>query len=126
MDPVDPDAARQRADGLAAADVDPDMGAAAPDHEVADLRVGPARQTARLVPAVQRAGRAQVAVGDRPGIAGVLEGVDDHAGAVESARAAGAVPPRAAERRAGDADDLLRLGAALLRLDDRLHDGGDD
>ena len=39
-DAVDPDAVRQRADRLAVADVDPDVRAAAPDDEVADLRVG--------------------------------------------------------------------------------------
>ena len=124
--PMDPHAARQRADRLAVADVDPDVRAAAPDHEVADPGVGAAREAARLVPAVQRPRGAQVAVGDRTAVAGALERVDDEPGAVEGPRAGGAVDPRAAELRAGDADDLLGLAAARPRLHDGLHDRGHD
>ena len=61
---VDPDAASQRADGLAVPDVDADVGAAAPDHQVTDLRVGSARQAAGLEVEVERARRSEPRVAD--------------------------------------------------------------
>ena len=53
VDAVDADAARQRADGLAVADVDADVRAAAPDDQVARLRVAPAGEVMRPVPVVE-------------------------------------------------------------------------
>src|SRR6478609_1672809 len=80
---VDADAVGQRADGLAVADVDPDVAAVAPHHEITGLRVAPAGETAGLEVAVQRACRAKMGSSDPCAVAGLAEGIDDESGAIE-------------------------------------------
>src|SRR6188472_1184983 len=86
-DAVDPDAAPQRADGLAVPDVDADVGAIAPDHKVTDLRVASTGQPARLEVQVDGARRADPRIPDHGGVTGLLEGVHHETGAVERGRA---------------------------------------
>src|SRR3954469_15053466 len=91
VDAVDANAARQRADRLAVADVDPDVRAAAPHDQVARPGIAPAREMVCPVPPVEGARGPEA--GKRPAVASAAERVDHEAGAVERARSDRAVPP---------------------------------
>ena len=82
-------------------DVDPDVSAIAPDHEVTDLGVRAAGQAARAEPEVDRPGRTQRGAVDRSAVAGLPVRVDDEPGAVEAGRTGGAVAPRITDLRTG-------------------------
>jgi len=107
---VDPDAADERRDRHPVAQVNPNVGPATPDDQVARLPAAAAGEAERPEPCVERKRAHLVAGSDDSGDAGHPERIHHETRTVEHAGAISAVHPWPAELRLRDRDDFLRPG----------------